>query len=211
MLSDLTCDAQTSSTCRRPVDAVPAGTTPSAAATDERFQTVYVGDTNGFQPPYTVSMINAAACNVADKSGCSHSPPAVRADGTPLNIAVDQRTNTVYVASSGPLQVIDAASCNARTTTGCDRTATVPAGGYAVAVDASTDTIYAVNVDSDGSGYVSIIDGRHCQAGRHLGVRRSDFDRHPDGRGRPLPGGRRGRRSQPHRLCDQPRRRTPSR
>ena len=169
VLGDPTCDAQTSSTCRRQVDAVPAGNTPSAAATDERFQTVYVGDTNGFQPPYTVSMINAAACNVADESGCTHPPSAVRATGTPLNIAVNQRTNTVYVASSGPLQVIDAASCNARTTAGCERTAAVPAGGYAVAVDASTDTIYAVNVHDDGSGYVSIIDGRHCQAGDTLG------------------------------------------
>ena len=126
VLSDLTCDAQTSSTCRRPVDAVPAGNTPSAAATDERFQTVYVGDTNGFQPPYTVSMINAATCNVADQSGCTHSPPALPADGTPFNIAVNQRTNTVYVASSGPLQAIDAASCNASTSTGCDRTAADP-------------------------------------------------------------------------------------
>jgi len=33
-----------------------------------------------------------------------------------------------------------------------------------VAVDPSTDTIYAANAHRDGSGYISVIDGRHCNA-----------------------------------------------
>lgn len=77
-------------------------------------------------------------------------------------MAADQRTDTIYVATDGPLEVIDAATCNAATTAGCSHTATVPAGGRSVAVDPSTDTIYALNNQPDGSGYVSVIDGRHC-------------------------------------------------
>ena len=56
-------------------------------------------------------------------------------------------------------------------------------------VDASTDTIYAVNVHNDGSGYVSISTG-DTAGGRHLGAP-LDFDRHRDGGRRPLPRGRR--------------------
>jgi DNA-binding beta-propeller fold protein YncE len=171
VLSDLSCGAETSSTCRRPVDAVPAGKTPSAAATDERFQTIYVGDTNGFQPPYTVSMINAAACNVYEQSGCTHSPPAVRAAWRPFNIAVNQRTNTVYVASSDPLQVIDTTHCHAGDTSGCasqtPQTVNLPNanGPIGIAVDPTTHTAHATEGFPFTPGAVALIDTSHCHAG----------------------------------------------
>jgi DNA-binding beta-propeller fold protein YncE len=50
--------------------------------------------------------------------------------------------------------VIAAATCNATRTFGCRHTANVPVGGYTVAVDPSTDTIYTLN-NADGSGFVS--------------------------------------------------------
>jgi DNA-binding beta-propeller fold protein YncE len=78
----------------------------------------------------------------------------VRGGRHPFSIAADQRTDAVYVATSGPLQVIAAATCNATRTFGCRHTATVPVGGYTVAVDPSTDTIYTLN-NADGSGFVS--------------------------------------------------------
>jgi DNA-binding beta-propeller fold protein YncE len=165
VLSDLTCTAQAPAGCRHPVQTVPAGRFPIAAATDQRYHTVYVGDGGAFHPPYTVSMIDTTACNAADHQGCTRPPRTLHEYGPPFSIAVNRRTNTVYVAGSGPLHVIGAATCNARTTTGCHHTAKVPAGGFGVAVDPSTDTIYAANTHRNGSGYISVIDGRHCHAG----------------------------------------------
>ena len=107
-------------------------------------------------------MIDAARCNAGYPSHCNRPPRTLSAVGSPFSMAADQRTDTIYIATDGPLEVIDAATCNATTTAGCSHTATVPAGGRSVAVDPSTDTIYALNNQPDGSGYVSVIDGRHC-------------------------------------------------
>jgi YVTN family beta-propeller protein len=164
VLSDLSCDAETSTGCRRPARTVPAGSFPIAAAAEQRFNTVYVGDANGFQPPYTLSMIDTIGCSANDRGHCNHAPRTLPAVGIPFSIAANQRTNTVYVATSGPLQVIAAARCNATTTFGCGHTAAVPAGGYTVSADSSTNTIYTLNNNADGSGFVSVIDGRHCNA-----------------------------------------------
>jgi YVTN family beta-propeller protein len=164
VLDDRDCDADRSLGCRHPVRTVAAGSFPIAAASDERFQTIYVGDTNGFQPPFTVAMINARSCNSADRRGCAQPPATVATDEVPNSIAVNQRTNTVYIAEEDALVVIDAATCNAHDQTGCQTTANVPVGGTIVAVDPSTNTIYADNVRLDGSGYVSVINGRHCDA-----------------------------------------------
>jgi YVTN family beta-propeller protein len=164
VIDDRGCDAQRSVDCRHAVPTVAAGSFPDAAASDERFQTIYVGDTNGFQPPFTVSMIDARSCNAANLHGCTEPPRAVTVDGSPSTIAANQRTDTVYVAEGDKIQVISAATCNAHSEFGCQTTASVPAGGVIVAVDPSTNTIYAANIHGDGSGYVTVIDGRHCDA-----------------------------------------------
>jgi YVTN family beta-propeller protein len=197
VLSDQTCDAETSSGCRHPAQTMPAGSYPDAAATDQRFHTVYIGDAHGNQPPYTVSMIDAATCNAADQSGCQGRPRALPADGAPSNIAVNESTNTVYVATggsgeftlpTGPLEVIDAATCNATATAGCKHTARVPAGGVAVAVDPATDTIYAANIQPDGSGFVSVINGRDCNAADTSGCAAQTANNTPTVRVGPCPG-----------------------
>ena len=164
VIDDRSCDAQRSVGCRHPVPTVAVGSFPAAAATDQRYRTVYVGDTNGFQPPFTVSMIDATSCKMGDIRGCDRPPQTLAANSAPNSIAVDQRTNTVYLAGGDAIQVIDAATCNARAHMGCQTTASVPFGAVVVAVDPSTDTIYADDASADGSGYVSVIDGRHCNA-----------------------------------------------
>ena len=67
-------------------------------------------------------------------------------------MAVDETTDTIYVANdgSGTVSVIDGAT---NTVTATVAVGTDPIG---VAVDETTDTIYAAN---DGSGTVSVIDG----------------------------------------------------
>ena len=164
VIDDRSCDARSSVGCRHPVPTVAAGRFPDAAASDERFQTINVGDTNGFQPPFTVSMIDASSCNAADLRGCNEPPRTVSMVASPSSIAADQRTSTVYVAEGKTFQVINAATCNAHSAWGCQTTASVPAGGVIVAVDQSNNTIYAANIHGNGSGYVSVIDGRRCDA-----------------------------------------------
>jgi DNA-binding beta-propeller fold protein YncE len=166
VLSDRSCGAHASWGCRHPAPAVRAGSFPNAIAVDERHQTVYAGDTDGGEPPFTIAMIDAGAC---DASGCSRAARSFQTLGPAFGIAVDQRTDSVYVAGDGPLQLIDAARCNAGTSSGCGRIATVPAGGFAVALDETTETVYTLNRDPDGSGHVTVIDGRHCHAGDSSG------------------------------------------
>jgi YVTN family beta-propeller protein len=164
VIDDRSCDAQRSIGCRHPAATVAAGSFPIAAASDQRFQTIYIGDTNGYQPPFTVAMINARSCNAADRRDCAQPPATVATDEAPNSIAVNQPTNSVYIAENDALVVIDAATCNAHDQPGCQTTANVPVGGTIVAVDPSTNTIYADNIRPDGSGYVTVIDGRHCDA-----------------------------------------------
>src|SRR5262249_59778942 len=83
---------------------------------------------------------------------------------TPGGIALDSRTNTVYVTgeTSNDVSVIDGRSCNARATSGCrEKPARVRAGDGArgIAVNELTHTVYVANT-ADGS--VSVIDGTAC-------------------------------------------------
>ena len=105
-------------------------------------------------------MIDAARCNASDLSRCNRTPRTLSEVGSLFSIAADQRTDTIYIATDGPLQVINAAACNATTTAGCSHTATVPAGGRKRGLSIHpSDTIHALNNQPDGSGYVSVIDG----------------------------------------------------
>jgi len=76
----------------------------------------------------------------------------ITVQGSPLGIAVDAATNTVYEANAGPgtLSVING-STNTVTTT-----LTLGSETRGVAVDAATDTIYASN---EGAGTVSVVNG----------------------------------------------------
>jgi YVTN family beta-propeller protein len=108
----------------QPLDTVTVGGGPSGIAVNPVTGTVYVantGQTPNNQPvPHgnTLSLIDAAPCHAANTSGCK-AIGTVPAGVAPAGVAVDTATNTVYVASTGPLQVIGAATCNAADTTGC--------------------------------------------------------------------------------------------
>jgi YVTN family beta-propeller protein len=93
-------------------------------------------------------------------------------------VAVDQQTDTVYVAnadfgasSPSTVSVINGATCNAHVSSGCAQTpaaVTVGFTPYGVAVDEATDTIYVDNVNFSppgvGSASVSVINGATCNA-----------------------------------------------
>jgi YVTN family beta-propeller protein len=141
---------------------VAVGGNPVGVAVDPATHTVYVA--NGTDN--TVSVINAANCNAANISGCSQTPPTVAVGGGPLSLALDKRTRTLYVTNlfGSSVSMIDAATCNATDTSGCDQTPPVVAVGSGpglLAIDKATNTIYVPNGND---GTVSVIDGATCNA-----------------------------------------------
>lgn len=151
--------------CRHPVAVTPAGPFPNAAGVDLRYHTAYFGDANAFSTPFSVSMVNTATCNARHLGRCPSRPLSAAAVGAPAFFDINEHTNTVYLGSDAAVEVLPAATCNAMTIIGCDHPGLIPVGGDVVVVDPSTDTIYSANHHDNLSGFVSVIDGRHCKAG----------------------------------------------
>ena len=119
----------------------------------------------------TVSVINGATCNAQVTSGCGQTTATVAVADSPYGLAVDQHTDTVYVANTGnefpanlasSVSVINGAACNAQVTSGCAKTPfAVPVGGFNwdVAVNSATGQVYVDSiVDSD----IAVINGNAC-------------------------------------------------
>ena len=103
--------------------------------------------------------------------------PTVAAGPTPFGIAVDRRTDTVYVADlgddAGTVSVINGATCNAITTTGCGQqpaTATVGHFPFGLLIDRRDHTVYVTNAADN---TVSMIDRRTCNATNTAGCART--------------------------------------
>lgn len=165
------CNADTTSGCRHPVPALTIPH-PGGLAADPAAHTTYV--TTGAN---AVSMIDTRTCNADRPAGCAHALPTVTVGDFPAAVAVDRRTHTVYVASSGAgatgtVSVINARTCNATHSAGCASLPTlqVPAGNPDdIAINAATDTIYVATITSSGPNIVSVIDGVTCNAETTLG------------------------------------------
>jgi YVTN family beta-propeller protein len=92
----------------------------------------------------------------------------------PLALAVDQLTDTVYVANPGPygtgdtVSVVNGSICSSRQSGGCDQTPPtieVGKGPTGVAVDPATDTVYVTNGGIGETGdTVSVFNGATCGA-----------------------------------------------
>jgi YVTN family beta-propeller protein len=161
LISTAACSAAAARTgCGKAKTVATGGTDPIGVAVNSRTDTVYV--VNGGSD--TVAVFNAATCNATDTAGCPAKPALVNVGSGAQFLAVNEQTNTVYVAntSAGTVSVIDGAACEAGHTSGCARTPAsvrVGAGAFPIAVDAATDTVY-VGVNSG----VAVIDGSRCNA-----------------------------------------------
>jgi DNA-binding beta-propeller fold protein YncE len=156
VINGATCNATVTTGCGQSLPTVTVGSGPSGVEVDQRTNTVYV--TNfGFNAATgnvgfgtTVSMINGATCDSRVTSGCGQIPPALTAGLGPLDVAIDQTSDTVYVvnASDDSVTVINGATCNATVNSGCPRTPpTIQVGGFpvAVAVNQANHTAYVAN------------------------------------------------------------------
>ncbi len=168
VINAATCNAKSTSGCRVIARAA-AGKFPLAAALDERTDTVYVADGAG-----TISVVNGARCNAKVTSGCAKPLATIKTGGFPVAAAFNPKTRTLYVASpAGQVFVIDAARCNAVSTSGCGepvKTIKDALDPAALDVDVATDTVYAANDGPTGNGdTVSVINGATCNGSTGTG------------------------------------------
>jgi YVTN family beta-propeller protein len=164
------CNARRTSGCKV-VATVKAGTLPFTLAVNDVTGTLYVADLG----TGTVSVLDASRCNATNTSGCGRRPGTIRVGAFPGGIALDSRTNTVYVTGQvdNDVWVIDGKRCNARVRSGCGSTpARVAAGPGArgIALNQRTDTVYVANT---AAGTVSVIDGSTCNASVRAGCHQS--------------------------------------
>src|SRR5439155_16777157 len=146
---------------------VPVGPVPFTLAVNPVTRSVYITDLGA----QTVSIIDAASCNAVRVRGCKRRPATVNVGETPGGIALDARTNTIYVTgeTSNDVSVIDGKTCNARVRSGCrQKPIRVAAGQGArgIAVNSVTHIVYVANT-AENTG--SIIDCSACNATRHSG------------------------------------------
>jgi YVTN family beta-propeller protein len=168
VINGATCNASDITGCNKARPAAQVGRSPAGVAVNSATDTVYVANSGSD----TVSVINGATCNGTVTSGCGHQPPRIHLGVSPLAVAVDQATDTIYTlnpGSPGTVSVIDGATCNATVTTGCRRTPpmvthgndNLTGGEEGLAVNQVTDSIYVVNTGDD---TVSVINGATCNA-----------------------------------------------
>ena len=137
-------------------------------ATNTIFATNVVVPPSGPQIGDRVYVMNGAICNAANTTGCGQTPATVKVGANPSGIAVDQATNTIYTANladgelAGSVSVINGATCNGLSTTGCGQTPQTVAAGFGsvgIAIDPTRHRVYVTNIEDTS---VSVINGNTC-------------------------------------------------
>ena len=157
------------------VGSAPAGQGPSEIALNPATHTIYVANGNNDNGPNaggnTISVIDSRHCQAADVSRCAGPWPTIKVGDLPSTIAVDQRTDTVYVTDSGDnaVSVFNGATCNAVDSSGCgQKPATVPVGlgPLGIFADQANHTVYIANANNgqNGGTTVSMLDSATCNA-----------------------------------------------
>ena len=156
------------------------GEVPTGAALDATSGTMYVTARNergGLRG--TVAMVNVATCNASGIRGCRHVAHVSTGGRPPTDVAVDEQTHTLYVASDVPtsaVAVYNTATCNAVTTRGCTRhpplisAAPGVTGPATLAINPATDTVYVIYANSN---QLSVINGSTCNATDQAGCGRA--------------------------------------
>ena len=170
VVNDAACNANVQSGCRV-VTTAAAGSTPLAAAVDERTDTVYITNAGG-----TVTVLDGARCNASVKSGCGKDLATIKVGGFLVDAAFDPTTSTLYAANpqGGSVFVVNVAKCNTVTISGCALPVKKVKDSYApqsLDIDLATDTVYAANNGTGNGDTVSVINGVTCNGTHSSGCR----------------------------------------
>jgi DNA-binding beta-propeller fold protein YncE len=130
-------------------------------AVDAPLHSVYVV----YQKDDSLILIDTNLCNGSHPAACAAlRPPAIHTGADPESVVLDSQTQTLYTADEvdNDVSVIDAARCNAQTTSGCRQlpSAVQVPGPGGLAADPAVHTMYVTS----GSSTVSMIDTSTCNA-----------------------------------------------
>jgi YVTN family beta-propeller protein len=133
-------------------------------AVDQPLHSVYVS----FTKDAALVVVNTSVCNGRHLSACATvHPPTIHTGAAPQGVVLDSQTQTLYTANEvgNTISVIDAARCDAHTTSGCRHPAPAVAipGPGALAADPPVHTTYVTT----GAHAVSMIDTQACNT-HHL-------------------------------------------
>jgi serine/threonine-protein kinase len=185
VLNTRQCNARTAACSATATVQVLAGT-PTAIAVNVKTHTIYVATATSTGNNLLL-VFDGASCDAVTTTGCDQTPAAMTVgpsnDGCSyVAVAVNDVTNTIYATDTDTcavpfigdkVYVYDGAHCDAADTSGCGSpVGTVTAGinPYALAVDPTTNTIYAPLIaDGEHSGSVAIIDGSRCNGSNTTG------------------------------------------
>ena len=169
VINTSTCNATNTAGCAQRPPAIKIGASPNTPVINTATQTVYVSYGSNAN---RVAVVNAATCNATRTAGCGQTPAVVKVGAGTAVLAVSAATDTIYAPNSGSsfsgdtMSVINGATCNGTSHSGCSHlaaTVTVGSGPYGVTVDDRTHTVYvANNADGDSPGTVSVINGATC-------------------------------------------------
>jgi DNA-binding beta-propeller fold protein YncE len=150
VINGATCNGTSHSGCGRSAAIAKVGAGPFGVTVNDRTHTVYVVNNADGDAPGTVSVINAATCNGTDSAGCRQHFPTFATGRSPLILAVDERTDALYVTdfSSAGVTIMDGSRCNSSVTSGCGaplREQAVGSQPFPLAVNPGTGTVYVGN------------------------------------------------------------------
>jgi len=187
MINTATCNASDTSGCATAPSTVKIGPFPNAPVINPVSKTMYVSygvNANNVPNSHKVAVVNAAACNATDTSGCGKPPGVVKVGTGTVVLTVSPATDTIYGPASGAtgqfrntVAVINGGTCNGTNHSGCGRlaaTAKVGSVPFGAAVNDRTHSLYvANNADGDSPGTVSVINTTSCNGTTIIGCRGS--------------------------------------
>jgi YVTN family beta-propeller protein len=171
-----TCNATDTSGCGQAPHSATVGFNATSLAVNAATDTIYVANFDQKNNPFggnTVSVINGTTCNATNTTGCGQAPQTITLGPvftTPNAVAIDQATDTIYVANlqngegAGTVSVINGATCNATPSTGCGHTpptVTVGFGPNDIAFDPANRTVVVANIEDTS---ISVINAATCNA-----------------------------------------------
>jgi DNA-binding beta-propeller fold protein YncE len=165
------CNAAMTSGCGQVPSVVNVGEGTYALGVSVKTDTIYAPNAGvPIATADTVSVIDGATCNGNDHAGCGQLAATLTVETGPYGVAVDDATNTVYIANNrdgdapGTVSVINTATCNGADTTGCHGpfpTAGIGRSPRFAAIDLSTDIVF---ISDKSSAEVSALNGATCDA-----------------------------------------------